>query len=314
MIARLFAMILLSTSCALAQSQPAPQDTQGKGDKAEPQQVQTVAQPTPPVTVSVSPTFVANSPTDRQQDNNQGTDADWAMVRWTAVATVVGFILAAIAGVQLRAQTKQTSEALKYAAEGLDETRKAAVSAQQAERVQAAQNEALMTHVASMAKAADASAASARTAMYLQLRARLGLQSITVTDFKPGSHTPLAKFVFKNFGGKGAAILERSISARVGDSLDSIPTYPSWLAMGVPVEAGDVHEGFLNLPAVSDELWQQLQAGTKKAWIIGALRYNVGFNRVKTLRFCRVYDPILSERLGESFFGVDGGAEYNKAE
>lgn len=133
MLTRVLALLFATIVATSAQTlQPAPQNSPSGPKEEEAQQVQPVSQPSASVDVSVSPTFVTSAPKDGESSDNKGTDADWWMVKWTAAATIIGFVLAVIAAVQLGRQTEQTTEALRYTKEGLDHTISAAKLEQRA--------------------------------------------------------------------------------------------------------------------------------------------------------------------------------------
>jgi len=165
------------------------------------------------------------------------------------------------------------------------------------------------------ANAAIDSANIARNTMVLQLRARLGLESIDALDWT--SPRPIIRLVFKNFGGKGATVLKYCGFA----GLDGLPSTPprsdqAGYGIGVPVEAGDVFEPFVTMPVITPETWDAIHASkpTRTLYIWGFVQYNAGFGEIMTVGFGRSYDPKLSQRFGEAFFSIAGGANYNYAD
>lgn len=132
---------------------------------------------------AITPPGIGEHASGEQPEDRHGTTADW----WMVVLTFLGFIatlwLVVIAGQQFRTQTNQTNDALRYASDGLEETRRAAAAADRAEASQSAHNEAVLLRVEQMASAAAASAAAATASVALaktQQRAWVGVAAMDV--------------------------------------------------------------------------------------------------------------------------------------
>ena len=219
------------------------------------------------------------------------------MVWLTAAATVTGVLLLVVAGFQLRTQSQQTNEALRLARDSNETARRAADDAVQA---------------------AERALQQARNEMYLTLRARMGLTEMHVVNFGANLES-LIHLKFRNFGGKGAYILDHNTRYEIQDALDPAPTYPlgNWLTAACNVEAGDEYEIVIAVtPPLTETAWQQMtdETGRARLRVIGNLRYKAGFSdNAKSLTFCREYDPKLVRLIQRPFKSV-GGDAYNKAE
>jgi hypothetical protein len=251
-----------------------------------------------PLNITVSPS-IAIPPAQIIQTNSdgEGSRADWAMVWLTAAATITGLLLLVLAGVQLRTQSRQTNEALTLARNSNETARRAADDAVQA---------------------AERSLKQALNEMYLTLRARMGLNEMHVVDFGPDLES-LIRLNFRNFGGKGAFIVEQNIYYEINAALPAAPSYPStnWVAVACNIEAGDNYEVVILVqPRFTTADWQSItdESGTTRLRVVGNLKYKAGFSdEPKSLKFCREYDPQLARLRGLPFKAV-GGPAYNNAE
>jgi hypothetical protein len=167
------------------------------------------------------------------------------------------------------------------------------------------------------ANAAVASAKTARSSMYLSLRARLGLRGITVKNFGPEREV-LLDLEFRNFGGKGAMINDAYIVVLIAEPLPSKPVYPkhAWQAVGVPVEAGDSHYQFITISHFTGDEWNLItdEKGTARLIIYGVVMYSAGFGKEAKVGFCRFYDPGLSKLAGKPMFPSMTVKGYNYAD
>ncbi len=134
MLTRFLVLLFVATFTASAQSQPpAPRGANANGvaqnqsanQREQPPIVPTATQPPIALNLSVAPTVVTNGPRADQDSDSSSTAADWWMVGLTAVGTAAAIILVVLALNQFATQTKQTKDALKLAADGLEATREA---------------------------------------------------------------------------------------------------------------------------------------------------------------------------------------------
>jgi hypothetical protein len=143
------------------------------------------------------------------------------------------------------------------------------------------------------ANAAKDSANTAKTHMYLSLRARMGLQRLMPHNLGANKETNLT-LIFENFGGKGAMLQDYCIVATI-HPLPPDPVYPKFVELGVPVEAKATYSLFKMIdPPLTDEVWTRVsdEQGSDRLRIYGVLRYQAGLGtKTKRLGFCREYDP-----------------------
>jgi hypothetical protein len=205
-----------------------------------------------------------------------GSIADWAVVLVTTGAVVAAFITLKV----LRRQTAATEEA---------------------------------------AKAASRSARAAERTMYLSLRARLCLDSVNARNFAPQSSISF-QLGFKNTGGKTAIIQDYSLNQKVISP--ETPFTPNatmfkWFAVDCPLAAEAIHsfEVALETP-IEQNAFDQINASNSEVRFViyGALRYNDGFGKLRTVGFGRYFDPDLTRRLGSTTFAVISGKGWNYAD
>lgn len=254
---------------------------------------QTAPPPTPPISLNVSVSPVIQPP----PVGDQSTDADWAMVKLTAVATITGLLLLFLGGWQFVRQSQQTRESLRLGRESNETSRLAR------EEARVAQTEALR---------------QAQREMYLSLRARMGMTELWVRNFAASRDT-LITFKFKNFGGKGAFIVETNTRVLINDNFPSEPEFreADWKPAGVCVEAGDLFEHHFSIGSLTPEQWSAItdELGAIRIRVVGAMRYRAGFSDdLKTLKYARQFNPLLARLADNHGFEAVGGPAYNNAE
>jgi hypothetical protein len=129
---RILALLFAVCVAVSAQSQPAPPNAKGQSKRTIPAQVQQVPASPVPLNVSVGPIVITTPPDTGEQKHEYGSEADWAMVTWTKIATIIAFTLAVIAWIQFRKQTKQTIQALGHAKDAVTEARNANAATERA--------------------------------------------------------------------------------------------------------------------------------------------------------------------------------------
>jgi hypothetical protein len=97
------------------------------------------------------------------------------------------------------------------------------------------------------------------------------------------------------------------------------PTYEGgWDAIGVAIEARDVYEGFSILAPLTGQAWIDVQTPrtTQRCAPRSTEPYDMkkALGKPKSSSSRREYDPAVSKHIGEAFFGVAGGREYNHAD
>lgn len=166
------------------------------------------------------------------------------------------------------------------------------------------------------AEAARSSARTAKNTLYLSMRARLGVKTLTCSKFGPNQR-PVFLITVENYGGKGALIRDYCVVTTV-HPLPPIPGYlpeDSWYPLNAPIERQATHELDLEVqPPIAQGEWEQIINGTATYTIYGVIRYDAGFGQTKRFGFCRQYDRELSVRRNGVVFIGTTTLGYNYAE
>jgi len=286
--------ILLFSAAVSAQSQQPPRQQGQTQTRVPPQDPQV---PAPPVSLNISgsPTVIAGGPDTGERENNSGSDADWAIVRWTQGATVIAFALAVIAWIQFRKQTTQTMTALGYAKEGVDETRAANTHAQ----VEAAKVE-----------------QRSRTEMILAHPPRLAIRNVSIPLIGPlakGGRTKMrdlsdeltGEFLVANIGRNDASIeavysqwivgelpMTNPCQGATGDWMNL--TLKAGMSIKVPARPGKINWGAPSEDGSIDlELEDDLTAILDRrlpVYLIGFVAYRDTLSGFRQTFFCRMFN------------------------
>lgn len=198
-----------------------------------------------------------------------------------------------------RKQNEFTETQTKHMLEGLDVAKKSADASTVA------------------ARAAADSAKVQKATMYLSLRARVNLDKLIVHRFEAGKE-PHLEIVWKNYGSKGAELLDYCIVA-TNDPLPTAPSYPAfekWHPINVPLEKGDTYGidlGSDGAVPFKPDAWDQFTnpATGIRFKLYGAIRYKDGFGVARMAGFAREYDPVVSKRRGHPVFVTIHKPGYN---
>lgn len=300
---RVLALLFAATIAASAQSQPpAPRggntnrtaQNQTGNQREQAPVVPAATQPPISLNVSVAPSVITNGPRGDQDGDSDSTSADWWMVGLTFLGLVATVVLVVIAMRQFATQTKQTNDALKLAADGLQATRDA--------------------NTQSSTEAAKVEERS-RTEMILAYPPRLAIRNVSIPLMGPlarGGKTKLrdlsdeltGEFLIANIG-RNDAIIEAVYSqwiigdlpmtnpchGAIGDNMNV--TLKAGTSIAVPARPGKINWGLEEDGSVTLEVEDDLTAvisRKKPVYLIGFVAYRDTLGGFRRTMFCRIFD------------------------